>query len=101
MTEQFKRLANSLNWKPIETLPWQGDAEGYPEFSLPLGLMIRLNNGRIVLIGTDQKDRTHGCDCCSESYTEFGDDDKWHPRLPFEGAIEWAWINEELGKDNQ
>jgi hypothetical protein len=97
MNERFKRLANSLNWKPIETLPWIKH-DDWPWFSLPIGLVIRRETGGVVVIGTNLEEQTNGCGCCSDNYSVYGENGKYEPRLPWTDATNWAWLNEELGR---
>ena len=77
----------TLNYQPIDTLPWIEEDLGYDgevdiRRYMPVGVVLRRDNGCMCIIGHNVCGRnTTGCDCCSELW-----------EIAIDRYTHWAWI---------
>lgn len=88
---KFEQWAATLDFQPMETLPWEVDNEfDPPRKSMPLGVVLKSTPDRkfnkYELVGNNVEGyNTTGCPCCSSEWTEY----VYH-------FVGWAWMNKEM-----
>lgn len=81
----FEAYCQTLEFKPMDTLPWELNTEFDPPIKLmPLGLVLKARDGyyyKFVLVGNNvDGDSTTGCSCCSQEWKEY-----------VENFVGWSW----------
>lgn len=81
--DRVAEAAKRLTFQGVETLPWELDQDyDPPQKLMPVGIVLRHQDGRLILIGNDRAGvRDAGCECCTAVWAD-----------AIRDYTEWAWL---------